>query len=233
MKRFSVVCLSVCMLIGGNYSCAMESKTLEFVERKERAELIDNLYAIGAFKFGKFKLKSEQESPIYVDLRPVISYPGILKSLTQQMCNKIDGCERTFNIVCGVPYGALALATRMAADWELPMIIRRNDPKDHGIPNMIYGHFKEGDPVLLVEDVVTTGGSVSAVAAALKKEGLKVYDIAVCLDREQKGRENLEKEGYRVHALFTITEIINELFLNNRIDCKQYNIVKEYLSAQS
>jgi uridine monophosphate synthetase len=231
MKKLSLAGIGIFIAMFSTDSCsAMElSHKSHWQKEREKDDLIEELYAMGAFKFGKFKLKSGQESPFYVDLRPVISHPKILTSLTQQLCEKVNACKPQFNIVCGVPYGALAIATRMAAVWECPMIMKRNEAKDHGTQNMIYGHFEKDDKVLVVEDVITTGGSVLGVVEALEKEGLKVHDIVVCLDREQKGKENLNEKGYDVHALFTITQIINSLYSNGRIDVHVRDSVKEYL----
>lgn len=200
---------------------------LKLDKEKKQDELIKELYNINCIKFGEFILKSGQKSPVYVDLRPVMSHPKVFKLLVQQACNKIlwEGLHNTSNIICGVPDGAVPLATRIAGELSKPLIMKRKEAKEHGTKKMIEGDFEKGDRVLIIEDVITTGGSILEVKEALGKEELSVTDAFVCLDREQKGRENLIQKGCNVHALFTINDVLDALFRGGNIDSgKRYEI---------
>lgn len=204
-----------------------KSKVEKAKEKKEA--LVEDLCLGDAFKFGNFTLKSGKESPIYIDFRSIISYPAVFKSLTSRLCKKIKEDNIKFEVLCGVPYTALPFAAAVAIERFCPMVMVRKEAKNYGTNKMVEGKFDKGNRALIIEDVITTGGSVLEVAELLKKEGLEVKDILVCLDREQKGKENLKEKGYNVHALFTITEVIDVLHDKKHIDLQWYNTVKQYL----
>ena len=143
----------------------------------DKKQLIYALYKIGALKFGHFTLKSGQTSPIYLNLRQVISYPELLQTIADLLWEKIAACQ--FDSVCGVPYTALPFATCMSLQHKIPMLIRRKEKKAYGTKQLIEGVFKDGEKCLIIEDVVTSGGSVLETTADLEEVGLRVSDAAV------------------------------------------------------
>lgn len=173
------------------------------------------LYRIGAIKFGEFKLKSGILSPIYIDLRLIISYPALLKKIAALMWEKVQNQE--FHCVCGVPYTALPIATALSLEQHLPMVMRRKEVKDYGTRKMIEGNFQIGEKCLLLEDLITSGSSVFETIEPLEKEGLQVTDVVVLLDREQGGRERIEDKGYRLHAVLKISDLLTALRNENLI----------------
>lgn len=173
----------------------MESKKDFFLE----------CYKLGIIKFGKFTLKSGIESPFYVDLRPLASDPKILKHLANYLLDMLP--LDNFDLICGVPYAALPMATAMSLESYLPLIIKRKEAKQYGTKKLIEGIYKKGENCLLVEDVITSGKSLLETIPEIEDEGITVSDIVVVLDREQGGKEMLERKGYRVHTLFTISEV--------------------------
>lgn len=168
-------------------------------------DLIQQLQAIDAIKYGDFTLKSGLKSSIYVDLRPIVSYPKILQKIADLMWEKIADLKP--ELICGVPYTALPIATAISLKHQIPMVMRRKEAKNYGTKKMIEGVFKANEPCVIIEDVITTASSVIETIDVLDTVNLKVKDIVVLVDREQGGYDNLANKGYRVHPVFTLSEL--------------------------
>ena len=197
----------------------MESKKEFFLE----------CYKLGIIKFGRFTLKSGIESPFYVDLRPLASDPKILKKLANYLLEMLP--LDNFDIICGVPYAALPMATAMSLESFIPLIIKRKEAKAYGTKKLIEGIYEKGQNCLLVEDVITSGKSLVETIEEVENEGIKVADIVVVLDRQQGGKEKLEASGYRVHSLFNITEVVEILREVNYIDEDEVARIRDFVSG--
>ena len=197
----------------------MESKKEFFLE----------CYQLGIIKFGRFTLKSGIESPFYVDLRPLASDPKILKKLANYLLEMLP--LDNFDLICGVPYAALPMATAMSLESYLPLIIKRKEAKQHGTKKMIEGIFTKGQNCLLVEDVITSGKSLLETIPEIESEGSSVSDIVVVLDRQQGGKELLENKGFRVHTLFTISEVCTILSEEGLLDDEEIARINEFLAG--
>src|SRR3989339_1614268 len=103
--------------------------------------LVLQLFEIGAVKFGSFELKSGIISPIYIDLRVIVSYPKVLGVVADLMWNKI--ADYDFDIICGVPYTALPMATAISLKYDKPMVMRRKEAKDYGTKKLLKDIFWE------------------------------------------------------------------------------------------
>lgn len=190
-------------------------------------KIVLKLNEIGAVKFGEFKLKSGILSPIYIDLRLLISYPKLLKEVVELFWQKIKGLK--FDLIIGVPYTALPIATAISFQEEIPMIIRRKEVKDYGTKKAIEGVFKKDQKCLIIDDLVTSGGSIFETIEPLEHEGLKVSDIIVLIDREQGGKKHLEEKGYQLHVLLTISEVLDILLTKEKIDQETYQKTIEFI----
>jgi uridine monophosphate synthetase len=177
-----------------------------------------DLYEIKAVKFGSFTLKSGIISPIYLDLRLVISYPPLLRKITEKFWEKMHALS--FDLLCGVPYTALPLATCLSVMHDIPMVMRRKEAKDHGTKKIIEGAFEPNQRCLIIEDVITSGSSILETVDPLEKEGLKISDVLVVIDRQQGGKEAMQKRGLTLHSLFSLSELINTLKEEKNIDVK-------------
>ncbi|MDO5654947.1 MAG: orotidine-5'-phosphate decarboxylase [Flavobacteriaceae bacterium] len=186
-------------------------------------------FELGIIKFGSFTLKSGIESPFYVDLRPLASSPHLLKTLSHHLLQLVD--DKALELICGVPYAALPMATTMSLESGIPLIIKRKENKGYGTKKMLEGVYHAGQNCLLVEDVITSGKSLLETIDEVEKETLKVTDIVVVLDREQGGVELLRQKGYRVQTLFTINEVIDILHKYHRLNSDEVQNIKEFLSA--
>jgi orotate phosphoribosyltransferase len=172
-------------------------------------ELIEQLFAIGAVKFGKFTLKSGIESPFYIDLRLIISYPPLLKALSEQMWELSPSL--TFDRICGVPYTALPIASYLCVEKQVPMLLKRKEAKKYGTKQLVEGVFSPNDKCLLLEDIVTSGKSIFETIEPLEELGLQITDILVLINREQGGESLITGRGYKLHSLFKITDILAHL----------------------
>jgi uridine monophosphate synthetase len=189
--------------------------------------LIHKLYEIGAVKFGSFTLKSGIVSPIYIDLRVTISDPQLLVAIGKAMLEQVKNCS--FELVCGVPYTALPIATAMSIQQKIPMILRRKEKKEYGTGKRIEGIFSKGQKCLIVEDVVTSGKSVLETAASLQEEELVIKDVVVLVDREQGGARALAEQGYKLHSVCSITSIVNTLLEERKINAATASSVLEFI----
>lgn len=176
---------------------------------KTSTSLVLDLFEIGAIRFGEFVLKSGVLSPVYVDLRLIISYPHLLKKITGALIEQANGL--IFSNVCGIPYTAIPLATSFSLTTQTPMILCRKESKNHGLKKMVEGKIEEGSTCLLIEDVITSGSSILGTTSLLQKEGLLVRDVLVILNREQGGEQHLKEQGITLHSLFSMRHMLETL----------------------
>ncbi|MDO8511640.1 MAG: hypothetical protein Q7S57_00010 [bacterium] len=147
-------------------------------------------------------------SPYYVDLRILRSFPPLYQYVAELILHKVcfeDGIG--FNLVADVPTAGTPIVTLMSISRQTPMISPRA-PKDHGTQATIDGVYEPGETGLLVDDLVTGANSLLASTKILHDAGLIVTDTAVLVDREQGGREQLTANGLRLHAVWTITDLL-------------------------
>ena len=194
-----------------------------------KQNLIYSLYQIGVVQFGDFTFKSGIKSTIYMNLRKIISYPDILRIIAKAMWEKTRDCK--FDLVCGVPYTALPIATCISLEHDIPMIMRRKEKKDYGTRQTIEGVFNPGQRCLIVEDVITTGGSIIETADELEAAGVVVNDLVALIDREQGGRENLTRK-YQLHTILTLSEILQTLLNSTLLNPEERLIVDAYLTKR-
>jgi uridine monophosphate synthetase len=189
--------------------------------------IVLELYAIEAVRFGTFTLKSGLSSPIYLDLRLIVSYPQLLRRISQALW-PLAG-RLCFDRLCGVPYTALPIATALSLDHDIPMLMRRKEVKEYGTKKSIEGVFKPNERCLIIEDIVTSGSSILETASALEKEGLIVEDAIVVVSREQGSR--LKERGISLHPLLTIFDLLKTLLNEKHISEETFKSVNHHLST--
>lgn len=185
-----------------------------------KVEICKILNKIGALKFGAFKLTSGKISPYYIDLRIIPSFPDAF----QKICNlqaafiKEEIGLKSFDRVAGIPIAGIPFASLIAYNLKKPFLYIRKGVRLHGRKRRIEGILTPGDRVLLIDDLITTGLSLTEAKKAIEAEGGITTDAVVLLDREEKGKEKLDKNGIKLHALLEMSEIANRLCEIGAID---------------
>jgi len=187
------------------------------------------LHRIGGVKFGEFTLKSGQVSPVYVDLRGLVSHPRVLRMAGEALVGVLRGLQ--FDRIAGLPYAGLPLAVSASLVGDLPMVYARKETKDYGTRKRVEGDYTPGQTVALIDDVITNGGAKLELTPPFLDEGLVVRDFVVLIDREQGGAEALREQGYALHSVFTLREVLGALQRQAAISGEQYEKVIGYLNG--
>lgn len=142
----------------------------------------------------------------------------------QKCASEID-----HDLLCGVPYAALPFATIMSVNSNMPMIMKRKETKQYATKKVLEGVYHRHQRCLVVEDVVTSGGSLLEAVETLRDEGLTVTHGVIVLDREQGGVSVLKANGVHVKSLFTLTNLITMLRDADKINDETVKIVLEHV----
>lgn len=189
--------------------------------------LVEGLLSMGCVRFGEFTLKSGLISPIYIDLRRLVAFPGWMTQVAAAYIRLLKTLE--FDRIAGLPYAALPIATAISLQGNWPMIYPRKSAKDYGTAAEIEGIYHAGETVVVIDDLATTGGSKFEAIEKLNQEGLIVKDVVVLIDRESGAKEALEAQGYHMHALFTLTQLLDYWEEIERLPQEQIDNVRTFL----
>ena len=178
--------------------------------------LIQAFHDLEAFKWNAqegFRLASGKTSPYYVDCRIVLAHPYSRHLVAQLAFARLNTLD--FNLIGGLEIGAIPLATSISdfafsanpkQEWRTFVV--RKQPKDHGLGKLIEGTIHSGERALVVDDVLTTGGSILKAAESARSQGLHVTHALVVVDRsEQEGRDNLAQQGIQLLPILTLDDL--------------------------
>ena len=195
-------------------------------------QLILDLFDLGCLLFGEYKQASGAVFNYYIDLRQIISDPNLFHRVLHAYANCLNGL--TFERIAGIPYGSLPTATGLSLQLHKPLIYPRKEVKAHGARRLIEGDFQEGETVVVIDDILISGGSVLEGIAKLESSGLVVSDVVVFIDHgssehgeggSPSGRTRLQEAGYHLHAVLTIDRITATLLAAGRLSPAQASLL--------
>jgi orotate phosphoribosyltransferase len=190
------------------------------------------LYLSGCLKFGSFKIKSGAISPYYIDLARLLAAPKqlcIIAEVAAEHIKQIMASEKIDKLASIELKGALIVPS-IACKTNLPCIVVRKEEKAYGVTGRIAGaEVVEGDNILFFDDVISEGLSKIEGMKPLQELGGKIKHMLVVVNREQGGKENLEKLGYHVYALAKVSDMVNSLQRNEHISKEQMIKVLEFV----
>jgi orotate phosphoribosyltransferase len=168
-------------------------------------DLVAALRAADAVKYGEFELSHGGTSEYYVDKYRFETDPKCLGAIAAAFADEVDADAK----LAGVALGGVPLAAATATEAGVPYVIARKQAKEYGTANRIEGRLEDGEAVVVVEDIVTTGQSAVDAVEALRDAGATVERALVVVDREAGGRELLADHGVEMTALATAEDLLD------------------------
>lgn len=190
--------------------------------------LADGLLDAGCIKFGSFTLKSGLTSPIYIDLRQIITYPKLLEQIGAAYLPLLKDLK--FDRIAGLPYAAIPIATAISLAGNYPMIYPRKEVKTYGTKAEIEGEYHAGETIVVIDDLATTGGSKFEAIEKLTGVGLVVKDVVVLVDRQSGAKESLAQAGYSMHAVLTIGQLLEYWEENGKVEKDKIEETRKFLN---
>jgi uridine monophosphate synthetase len=197
--------------------------------KDQLATLADELLSAGCIKFGEFTLKSGLKSPIYIDLRQIITYPKLLEQIGAAYLPLLKDLK--FDRIAGLPYAAIPIATAISLAGNYPMIYPRKEAKSYGTRAEIEGEYHAGEIAVIIDDLATTGGSKFEAIEKLTGAGLVVKDVVVLIDRQSGAQASLEQAGFAMHAVLTITQLLDYWEKTNKVEKDKIEETRLFLTT--
>nr|BAF95080.1 orotidine-5'-monophosphate decarboxylase/orotate phosphoribosyltransferase fused protein [Neobodo saliens] len=199
------------------------------IRQSRRSHLAKALLESKCARFGSFKLKSGKMSPIYIDLRRLVTHPKILHLVADEYAQVLKTIQ--YDRLVGLPYAALPIATAISLHVGKPLIYPRREAKTYGTKATIEGDFKRGDRVVIIDDLVTTGETKIEAIDKLKDAGLEVVAIVVLIDREMGAPEFLGKHGYSFKAVASLTDLLHQWRDEKAVTDSQFEQTKAFIQS--
>ena len=197
-------------------------------------EFASFLLKSNSLRFGVFTLASGKQSSYYIDLRVLPSFPPVFKLAIGARKN-VTSKKVKFDTIASVPTSGLVFGSALAYEMGAPFIYARKESKGYGTGKTIEGFLKQGSRVVIVDDVATTGISISGAVEIIRANGGIVEDVVALVDRHEGGEDRLKKMGVKLHAVVGINDIVNALYKAGLVDenalesvLKQMTSIGEY-----
>jgi len=194
------------------------------------------LYRSGCIKFGTFKIKSGATSPYYIDLARLLAAPQELCIVADAAAEKIKALMATEKIdkLASIELKGALILPSIGCRLNLPCVVVRKEEKAYGVTGRTAGaDVAKGDYVLFFDDVVSEGLSKVEGIKPLQELGAHVKHLMVVVNREQGGKETLEKAGYQLHVLAKVSDVVSCLYHNKNISKEQAEAVLNYIKKEA
>lgn len=200
-------------------------------------EQIDRLLAEKLLKISAIKLQPDNpftwasgwNSPIYTDNRKTLSYPEIRTFIKVELCRIIMENFQCPDAIAGVATGAIAQGALVADELGLPYVYVRSTPKDHGLENLIEGNVKPGQKVVVIEDLISTGGSSLKAVAALRSAGCEVVGMAAIFTYGfPVAEEKFAEAGVTLRTLSNYNSMLQAALDTNYIRAQDIQTLSEW-----
>jgi len=210
-------------------------------EKSGNLWLAKALWDLGAVQFGDFTIgRTTQHSPVYVNLRLLISNPRALARAAKVMHEEVQALRgrlhptlQSFQRVCGIPFGGLHLATAYSLRSQVPLVYVHPAKERNGNRVWVEGRYEEGERVLLLDDLVTSGGGIIETANFLRSNArLEVKDTLVLLDRQEGAKEQLKARGYNLISILGLEAMLNYLMASGLIEEEDYRRSIDYIQER-
>ena len=171
-----------------------------------------------SLRFGVFTLASGKQSAYYIDLRVLPSFPGYFRLGISALKDMVAEKVGQFDTFASVPTSGLVFGSALAYEMNKPFIYVRKEPKAYGTNKMIEGFLEPGSKVIIVDDVATTGTSLSSAVEIIRANSGIVEDVVALVDRHEGGEDKLKKMGVKLSVVTGINDIVNALYKAGLID---------------
>lgn len=189
--------------------------------------LADGLLEAGCVKFGEFTLKSGAKSPIYIDLRRLVAFPELLQQAAAAYAEIMQ--ELGFDQLAALPYAAMPIGTAISLHGNWGMVYPRKEVKEYGTKVQVEGVFEEGQKVVVIDDLISSGESKLEGIEKLNALGLDVEDIVVLIDRQSGGVDFIAEHGYKLHSVFRLPELLDYWEQSGVVSKDRLDAAREFL----
>ncbi len=206
---------------------------------KETRNIICEMFDRWMIAFEPTKLKSGKISPIYINLRRLPSYPMLMESIAKELLRKVHSENVLGTRFAGLPMSGFPIAVAMGLIGKIPVMYPRQSSEQGTRQSSeqgkakVEGDYKEGDFVIVVDDVLTDGQIKHSQIQTIKQSGLNVRNLVVVVDREEGGTTLMEQDGIRVHSMMTLKEIVQVLREDADLSDHCYEEVMSWITGRA
>ena len=209
------------------------------IEQTSNLWLARTLWELGGVQFGDFTLgRSTLHSPVHVNPRLLIGNPNALRRAARGILEEVRTLQAMrhphaapFDLVAGIPFGGLHLATVFSVLSRTPLIYIHPAKEREGRREFVEGRYQRGQRVLVIDDLITSGGNVLETALALGMAGLTVRDVVVLIDRQEGARQRLQQHGLNLISILGLEVMLNYLMSRGKIEESWYRKSIEYIRS--